>query len=182
MPSGIMYPTTCPVIGNGCVVNPKVVLEEIDMLEGEGISSKNLKIRGNAHVIMPYHIDLDGAFEQKLGKKNIGTTKRGIGPCYQDKMARIGLRMQDMLDEELFRDKLETALARVNPELELIYDLPTYTVDQICEEYLPLAERLRPYITETSQLLNDMIDEGKTCCSRAPRRRCSTSTTAPIRT
>ena len=161
VPSGIMYSDHVSVIGNGCVVNPKVVLEEIDMFEADGITTKNLKISGNAHVIMPYHIDLDGAFEQKLGKKNIGTTKRGIGPCYQDKMARIGLRMQDMLDETLFRDKLETALARVNPELELIYNLPTYTVDQICDEYLPMAERLRPYITETSLLLNNMIDEGK---------------------
>lgn len=114
VPSGIMYSDHVSVIGNGCVVNPKVVLEEIDMFEADGITTKNLKISGNAHVIMPYHIDLDGAFEQKLGKKNIGTTKRGIGPCYQDKMARIGLRMQDMLDEALFRDKLETALARVN--------------------------------------------------------------------
>ena len=161
VPSGIMYSDHVSVIGNGCVVNPKVVLEEIDMFEADGITTKNLKISGNAHIIMPYHIDLDGAFEQKLGKKNIGTTKRGIGPCYQDKMARIGLRMQDMLDETLFRDKLETALARVNPELELIYHLPTYTVDQICDEYLPMAERLRPYITETSLLLNNMIDEGK---------------------
>ena len=144
VPSGIMYSDHMSVIGNGCVVNPKVVLEEIDMFEADGITTKNLKISGNAHIIMPYHIDLDGAFEQKLGKKNIGTTKRGIGPCYQDKMARIGLRMQDMLDEALFRDKLETALARVNPELELIYHLPTYTVDQICDEYLPMAERLRP--------------------------------------
>ena len=173
-----MYSDHVSVIGNGCVVNPKVVLEEIDMFEADGITTKNLKISGNAHVIMPYHIDLDGAFEQKLGKKNIGTTKRGIGPCYQDKMARIGLRMQDMLDEALFRDKLETALARVNPELELIYNLPTYTVDQICDEYLPMAERLRPYITETSLLLNNMIDEARTCCLRAPRRRCSTSITA----
>ena len=161
VPSGIMYSDHVSVIGNGCVVNPKVVLEEIDMFEADGITTKNLKISGNAHIIMPYHIDLDGAFEQKLGKKNIGTTKRGIGPCYQDKMARIGLRMQDMLDETLFRDKLETALARVNPELELIYHLPTYTVDQICDEYLSMAERLRPYITETSLLLNNMIDEGK---------------------
>lgn len=86
-----------------------------------------------------------------------------------------------MLDEELFRDKLETALARVNPELELLYGLPTYTVDQICEEYLPMAERLRPYITETSLLLNNMIDEARPCSLRAPRQHCSISTMAPIR-
>ncbi len=162
IPSGIMYADKKAVIANGCVVNPKVVLEEIDMFENDGVSTKNLCISGNAHIIMPYHMDLDGAFETMLGKNNIGTTRRGIGPCYQDKMARIGLRMQDMLDENTFREKLEIALARVNPELELIYHLPTYTVDQICEEYLPYAERLRPYICETGLLLNDMIDEGKT--------------------
>lgn len=162
IPSGIMYADKKAVIANGCVVNPKVVLEEIDMFEKDGVSTENLCISGNAHIIMPYHMDLDGAFETLLGKNNIGTTRRGIGPCYQDKMARIGLRMQDMLDENLFREKLEIALARVNPELELIYHLPTYTVDQICEEYLPYAERLRPYICETGLLLNDMIDEGKT--------------------
>lgn len=161
VPSGIMYSDSMSVIGNGCVVNPKVVLEEIDMFEADGITTKNLKISGNAHVIMPYHIDLDGAFEESLGSKNIGTTKRGIGPCYQDKMARVGIRMQDMLDEATFRDKLETVLARVNPELELIYHKPTYTVDQICEEYLPYAERLRPYITETGLLLNEMVEQGK---------------------
>lgn len=162
IPSGIMYADKKAVIANGCVVNPKVVLEEIDMFEKDGVSTENLCISGNAHIIMPYHMDLDGAFETLLGKNNIGTTRRGIGPCYQDKMARIGLRMQDMLDENIFRKKLEIALARVNPELELIYHLPTYTVDQICEEYLPYAERLRPYICETGLLLNDMIDEGKT--------------------
>ena len=161
IPSGIMYPDCLAVIANGCVVNPKVVLEEIDMFEHDGISTKNLRISGNAHIIMPYHMDLDGAFERRLGKHNIGTTRRGIGPCYQDKMARIGLRMQDMLDEQVFREKLEIALAKTNPELEKLYDLPTYTVDQICDEYLPYAERLRPYICETGLLLNNLIDEGK---------------------
>lgn len=109
IPSGIMYADKKAVIANGCVVNPKVVLEEIDMFEKDGVSTKNLCISGNAHIIMPYHMDLDGAFETLLGKNNIGTTRRGIGPCYQDKMARIGLRMQDMLDENIFRKKLEIA-------------------------------------------------------------------------
>ena len=124
VPSGIMYPTITPVIGNGCVVDPKVLLEEIDTLEGEGISCDNLRVSGNAHIIMPYHRDLDGASEKRLGKNLIGTTKRGIGPCYQDKAARIGLRMQDMLDEHIFRKKLETALEITNLKLERIYDLP----------------------------------------------------------
>ena len=161
VPSGIMYPDCISVIGNGCVVNPQVLLEEIDMFENDGISTKNLKVSGNAHIIMPYHRDLDGAFEELLGSKSIGTTKRGIGPCYQDKMARIGLRMQDMLDENTFREKLADVLERVNPQLELLYHLPTYTVDQICEIYLPMAERLRPYICETGILLNDLVEQGK---------------------
>lgn len=110
---------------------------------------------------MPYHVDLDGAYEELLGKNNIGTTKRGIGPCYQDKMARIGIRMQDLMDEATFREKLEIALARVNPQLERIFDMPAYTVDQICETYLPMAERLRPYICETGLLLNNLVEEGK---------------------
>lgn len=160
IPSGIMYADKLSVIGNGCVVNPKVTLEEIDMFEADGISTKNLRISGNAHVIMPYHMDLDGAYDESLGAKAIGTTKRGIGPCYQDKMARIGIRMQDMLDEATLRDKLATVLARTNPVLEY-YKLPTYTVDQICAEYLPMAERLRPHITETGLLLNDMLEDGK---------------------
>ena len=161
VPSGIMYPNVTPLIGNGCVVDPKVLLEEIDTLEAAGISCANLRVSGNAHVIMPYHRDLDGASEKRLGKNLIGTTKRGIGPCYQDKAARIGLRMQDMLDEHIFRKKLETALEITNLTLERIYDMPTYTVEQICDEYLPYAERLKPYICESSLMLNEMLDEGK---------------------
>ena len=161
VPSGILYPNVTPMIGNGCVVDPKVLLEEIDLLEGEGVSCANLRVSGNAHIIMPYHRDLDGASEKRLGKNLIGTTKRGIGPCYQDKAARIGLRMQDMLDEHIFRKKLETALEITNLKLERIYDLPTYTVEQICDEYLPYAERLKPYICESSLTLNKMLEEGK---------------------
>lgn len=160
IPSGIMYPDKVSVIGNGCVVNPKVTLEEIDMFEADGISTANLKISGNAHVIMPYHMDLDGAYDASLGDKAIGTTKRGIGPCYQDKMARIGIRMQDMLDEAILREKLEVVLARTNPVLEY-YKQNTYTVDQICDEYLPYAERLREHVTETGLLLNEMLEDGK---------------------
>lgn len=161
VPSGIMYPDCISVIGNGCVVNPKVLLEEIDMFERDGISTANLKVSGNAHVIMPYHMVLDGAYEELLGAHNIGTTKRGIGPCYQDKMARVGLRMQDLMDEGVFRDKLARVLDRVNPQLEKIFGLPTYTVEEIAGEYLPMGERLRPYVCESGKLLNDLIDEGK---------------------
>lgn len=161
IPSGVMYDGVVPVIGNGCIVDPSVVLEEFATLDAQGVSYDNLKISGNAHIVMPYHKDLDGANERRLGKNLIGTTRRGVGPCYSDKAARIGLRMQDMLDEKIFRQKLETALLEKNPVLEKIYDLPGYTVDQICETYLPYAERLRPYIIESSRFLNECIDEGK---------------------
>lgn len=161
VPSGIMYPQCVSVIGNGCVVNPKVLLEEIDMFEADGISTTNLKVSGNAHIIMPYHMDLDGASEARLGKNLIGTTKRGVGPCYMDKMNRTGLRVQDMLDEKIFRQKLEAALAYTNPILEKVYELPTYTVEQICETYLSYAERIKPYIVESSKLLNELLAERK---------------------
>ena len=161
IPSGVMYEGVVPVIGNGCIVDPSVVLEEFATLDEQGVSYHNLKISGNAHIVMPYHKDLDGANERRLGKNLIGTTRRGVGPCYSDKAARIGLRMQDMLDEKIFREKLETALAEKNPILEKIYGLPGYTVDQICETYLPYAERLRPYIIESSRYLNEAITEGK---------------------
>lgn len=161
IPSGVMYEGVVPVIGNGCIVDPSVVLEEFATLDEQGVSYENLKISGNAHIVMPYHKDLDGANERRLGKNLIGTTRRGVGPCYSDKAARIGLRMQDMLDEKIFREKLETALLEKNPILEKIYGMPTYTVDQICETYLPYAERLRPYIIESSRFLNDSLEEGK---------------------
>ena len=160
-PSGIMHEGELAVIGNGCIVDPEVVIGELDTLQGQGISCEGLRISGNAHIVMPYHKDLDGAHEKNLGKNLIGTTKRGIGPCYMDKMNRTGVRMQDMLDDETFREKLEAALAYTNPILEKVYGLPTYTVDQICETYLPFAERLRPYIVESSKLLNDLLAEGK---------------------
>ena len=161
IPSGILYPDITPVIGNGVVVDPGVLLNEMDQLEAEGIPTAQLRISNNAHVIMPYHKDLDGAFERRLGANEIGTTRRGIGPCYQDKAARIGIRIQDLLDEHIFRVKLETALLEKNAILEKIYDLPTYTVDQICEEYLPYAERIRPHVVESAQLLHDALEANK---------------------
>lgn len=161
MPSGVMYEDSVPVIGNGVVVDPGVLIKEMAMLETEGVSCKNLKISCDAHVIMPYHKDLDGADEKRLGQNKIGTTKRGIGPCYQDKAARRGIRFQDLLDEKIFRLKIETALSQVNPILKKIYGLHTYTVEEICEEYLPYARILGQYVTETAQLLNDAHRAGK---------------------
>ncbi|MDR0513937.1 MAG: adenylosuccinate synthase [Coriobacteriaceae bacterium] len=161
MPSGIMDENAVPVIGNGVVIDPGILVEEMQMLEDEGISCKNLKISCDAHVIMPYHKDFDGADEKRLGENKIGTTNRGIGPCYQDKAARKGIRIQDLLDEKIFRLKLETALSQKNPVLEKIYGLAPYTVDRICEEYLPYARILKPYMTETAQLLGEALRNNK---------------------
>ena len=161
MPSGVMYENAVPVIGNGVVVDPGVLVKEMAMLEAEGISCKNLRISNDAHLIMPYHKDLDGADEKSLGDKKIGTTKRGIGPCYQDKMGRKGIRMQDLLDEKIFRLKLEAVLAQKNPILEKIYGLHTYTVEEICDEYLPYARILAPYVCESAHMLNTALAEGK---------------------
>ncbi|MBK5211522.1 MAG: adenylosuccinate synthase [Coriobacteriia bacterium] len=161
VPSGIMYPNITPIIANGCVIDPKVLLDEMDMVESKGLSTRRLLISANAHLIMPYHRDLDGASERRLGKNEIGTTHRGIGPAYQDKASRMGIRMQDLFDRSIFREKLEAALVEKNEILEKIYGLPTYTVDEIAEEYLGYAERLKPFITEISSLLNKALDNGE---------------------
>ena len=161
IPSGIMYEKAVPVIGNGVVVNPQVLVEEMRLLEGEGLSCERLKISCDAHVIMPYHIELDKASEFRLGKNEIGTTNRGIGPCYQDKAARSGIRIQDLLDEHVFRMKVEAALEVKNAILEKVYGKRTFTVDEICDAYLPFAEIIRPHMAETAQLLNDALREGK---------------------
>lgn len=160
MPSGVMYENCIPVIGNGVVIDPSVLVDEMAKLEAQGISCSRLVISCDAHVIMPYHRDLDGASEKRLGDNKIGTTKRGIGPCYQDKAARIGIRIQDLLDEKIFREKLETALAIKNPELRF-YGLDPYTVEEICAHYLGYAEIIRPHMAETAYLLNSALREGK---------------------
>lgn len=158
IPSGIMYPHITPVIGNGCVVDPKVLIEEMDRIESEGLSTRKLLISANAHLIMPYHRDLDGASERRLGKNEIGTTRRGIGPAYMDKASRLGIRAQDLFDRSIFREKVEASLVEKNDILEKVYGLPTYTVDQIADEYLAYAERLKPHIAEISPLLNKALD------------------------
>ncbi|MCL2504125.1 MAG: adenylosuccinate synthase [Coriobacteriia bacterium] len=154
IPSGIMYPHITPIIGNGCVIDPKVLIEEMDRLEADDLSTHRLLISCNAHLIMPYHRDLDGASEHRLGKAEIGTTRRGIGPAYQDKAGRLGIRVQDLTDEHIFRKKIEAALAEKNDILGKVYGLPIYTVEQIAEEYLAYAERIRPHIAEVSPLVN----------------------------
>jgi adenylosuccinate synthase len=154
IPSGIMYPHITPVIGNGVVIDPKVLLEEIDRLEADGITTHRLLISCNAHLIMPYHRDLDGASERRLGENEIGTTRRGIGPAYMDKASRLGIRVQDLTDEHILRKKIEAALLEKNDMLEKIYGLPTYTVDEIADEYMGYAERIRPLIADTGHVIN----------------------------
>lgn len=161
IPSGIMYPHITPIIGNGCVVDPKVLIEEMDILEAQGISTRKLLISPNAHLIMPYHRDLDGASEHRLGKNEIGTTRRGIGPAYQDKASRLGIRAQDLFDRSIFKEKLEAALIEKNDILEKVYGLATYTVEGIAEEYLAYAERLKPHIQDVSPLLNRALNAGQ---------------------
>jgi adenylosuccinate synthase len=161
IPSGIMYPHITPVIGNGCVIDPRVLLEEMDRLEDDGLSTHRLLISGNAHLIMPYHRDLDGASERRLGSLEIGTTRRGIGPAYMDKASRMGIRVQDLTDEHIFTKKVEAALHEKNDILHKVYGLPTYTTEQIVDEYLIYAERIRPHIAETSAIINRALDAGQ---------------------
>ncbi|MDR2587156.1 MAG: adenylosuccinate synthase [Coriobacteriales bacterium] len=161
IPSGIMYPSVTPLIGNGCVIDPRVLIEEMDMLEGEGFSTERLLISGNAHLIMPYHLALDHESERRLGVNEIGTTKRGIGPAYQDKATRSGIRVQDLLDEHILRLKVQTALVEKNDLLTKIYGAEPFDAETICTDYLRYAQRLTPHITESSQLLNEALHEGK---------------------
>ena len=128
IPSGVMYDNVTPVIGNGCVIDPNVLIEEMSTINEAGFPTDRMLVSCDAHVIMPYHIDLDGASEAKRGTKLIGTTKRGIGPAYEDKVARRGIRIQDMMDEAVFREKVASVLELKNQILSKIYDLPTYTV------------------------------------------------------
>ncbi|WP_350455334.1 adenylosuccinate synthase [Slackia heliotrinireducens] len=161
IPSGVMYKSAIPVIGNGVVVNPQVLVEEMQMLENEGLSCERLKISCDAHVIMPYHIALDQASEFKLGKNEIGTTNRGIGPCYQDKAARSGIRIQDLLDEKVFRMKVAAALEVKNAILEKVYGKEGFTLEEICDAYLPYADVIRPHMAETALMLNQAVRMGK---------------------
>ena len=161
IPSGIMYDNVTPMIGNGCVIDPSVLCKEMAELEEQGISCEKLLISCNAHVIMPYHRALDGASEARLGANKIGTTNRGIGPCYQDKAARYGIRIQDLLDAKILREKLEAALAVKNDILREVYDRPIFKLDDILEEYLEYADMIRAHVVDGSQLLNAELRAGK---------------------
>ena len=161
IPSGILYPHITSVIADGVVVDPRVLLDEMDGLAAVGVDPSRLVVSGNCHMIMPYHLELERVTERFLGKNALGTTKRGIGPAYGDKAARIGLRIQDLFDEKIFRAKLEIVLKEKNLVLTRVYGRLPLTADAIVEDYLRYAERLRPIVTETSKLIHDALREGK---------------------
>jgi adenylosuccinate synthase len=161
IPSGVIYPNVTPVIGNGCVVDPAVLLKEMEMLHARGIDTSHLKLSTNAHLIMPYHRKLDAVRERYLGKQQIGTTKRGIGPAYLDKFARVGIRVQDLYDPGIFRDKLEAVVKETNKVLVKIYNQLAFDPEEIAAEYLGYAERLSPYVADTALFVWEAIRAGK---------------------
>jgi len=160
MPSGILRGKEC-VIGAGCVVDPAVFVEELDDLESRGVSTAGLHLSTNAHVVMPWHVAIDQAGERRLGKLKIGTTKRGIGPTYADKAFRLGIRIQDLFDPKILRQKLEVALAEKNVWLERVYGSPPLELEALAEQSEQHAQRLRPYIADTSLLVDRALRDGK---------------------
>jgi adenylosuccinate synthase len=162
LPSGVLYGHVTPVIGNGVVVEPSVLLDEIDRLERAGIDCNRLKVSGSAHLILPYHIELDFVTERRLGRNKLGTTRRGIGPTYADKALRSGLRVQDLLDEKIFRAKLEQALKEKNSILSRVYNRLPLSADDIAERYLgELAPRIAPYIADTVTFVHEALEAGE---------------------
>ena len=162
LPSGILTPTVTPVIGNGVVIDLNVLFEEIDLLGQRGIDTSRLVVSANAHIIASYHRTIDKVTERFLGKAKIGTTGRGIGPAYADKMSRVGVRVQDLFDEKILRQKVEGALDQKNQLLLKIYNRRAISTDAVVTELLEYADRLKPLVQDTGKLLNDALDGGKT--------------------
>lgn len=161
VPSGVLYPGTIPVIGNGVVIDPAVLIAELDVLEAKGVDTSRLKVSGNAHLIMPYHQELDMLNERFLGKNKLGTTKRGIGPAYADKALRVGIRVQDLLDPKIFRQKLDLVLREKNLVLTKGYNRLPVEVEQVCATYLAMVPRLAPMIDDTVHLVHEALDAGE---------------------
>jgi adenylosuccinate synthase len=162
VPSGILYDHITPVIGNGVVVDPGVLLDELDTLESKGVRTNRLVVSGNAHLIMPYHQEIDRVTERYLGKNALGTTKRGIGPAYADKAARVGLRVQDLMDPKIFRQKLEVVLKEKNAILAKVYNRLPLSADEICSRYLDeLAPRIVPMVTDAVGLVHEALADGQ---------------------
>jgi adenylosuccinate synthase len=160
VPSGIISGKTC-VIGAGCVVDPEVLLTELDELETRGLDPSVVVVSGNAHLIMPWHVAIDQAAERRLGKLQIGTTRRGIGPAYADKAARLGIRVQDVLDPKILRQKIEVALAEKNVWLERVYEAEPFDLEDVASRYERYAQRLRPYVGDTSLIVDRALSDGK---------------------
>lgn len=159
VPSGILYDHIVPVIGNGVVVDPRVLLAELDMLTSKGVDTSKLKVSGNAHLILPYHQEIDKVTERYLGKNKIGTTKRGIGPAYADKAARVGLRVQDLLDPKIFRQKLDVVVKEKNMLLAKVFNQLPVSADDIAEEYLEACRpRIEPMIADTVNLVHESLE------------------------
>ena len=160
-PSGVVSGRTS-VLGSGCVIDPAVLIEELDMLESRGHETAGIvHVSGNAHLIMPWHVAIDQASERRLGSLAIGTTRRGIGPAYADKASRIGIRVQDLLDPKILRQKIATALAEKNVWLQRVYDHEPFELEQVATEAEGFAQRLRPYIADTSLLVDRALRDGK---------------------
>jgi adenylosuccinate synthase len=163
IPSGILYRGTLCLIGNGVVVDPGALIEEMDHLQGEGVNiAKNFAVSDRAHLILPYHKAIDKASEQSKGVRRIGTTGRGIGPAYVDKMARIGIRMGDLLNPPLFRQKLEENLVDINWLLEQLHKVDCFELEKVYQQYMGYAERLKSYVTDTTLIVNKAIERGRT--------------------
>ena len=161
VPSGVLYDHVTPVIGNGVVVDPTVLVDELDMLERKRVDTSRVRLSGNAHLIMPYHQELDRVTERFLGQNRLGTTKRGIGPAYADKALRVGLRVQDLLDPKIFRQKLDLALREKNGVLTKVYNRLPLDADEIGRTYLGLAPRLEPHIADTVHLVHAALEVGQ---------------------
>jgi adenylosuccinate synthase len=162
VPSGVLYERTTPVIGNGVVVDPAVLLEELDALGARGVDTSRLKVSGDAHLIMPYHRELDRVTERFLGKNALGTTRRGIGPAYADKAARVGLRVQDLMDPKIFRQKLDVAIKEKNAVLAKVYNRLPCSAEEIADTYLgQYAPRIVPMVDDTVGLLHEALAKGQ---------------------
>ena len=161
IPSGIFFPEKISVIGNGVVVNPKSLVKELEYLHAEGVSTESLRISDRAHVILPYHIKLDQLQEAAKGDNKIGTTNKGIGPAYMDKAARVGIRIADLLDRDVFTERLRINLEEKNRQFTKLYDAEALSFDDIFEEYYEYGQQIKQYVTDTSVILNDALDNGK---------------------
>ncbi|NLT94011.1 MAG: adenylosuccinate synthase [Clostridia bacterium] len=161
IPSGILYPGTTCIIGNGVVIDPKVLVKELEYLKSRGIDTGNLRISDRAHLIMPYHIRLDQLEEERKGANKIGTTRKGIGPAYMDKSARVGIRVVDLLDKEEFAQKLKANLDNKNNLLERVYEEKGFDFQEIYDEYLGYAEKIKNLVADTSIIIHDAIVAGK---------------------